>query len=203
MDAVHTENHKGFTIKIIPDSDAQSPEEWDGFGTIYTKHNRYFAIGEDLNKIDGQETADDIRTGGGEMLPIYAYVHSGVALSTGSFSCPWDSGQCGFIAATKEQIIKEYGDDTEESRVKARSLMKGEIKTWDTYFQGNVYGFVVEDSKGEHMDSCWGFYGDYEESALPEARAVAAYHAKAKLERKQFKLKAMIKAKAPLTAREQ
>jgi hypothetical protein len=31
-----------------------------------------------------------------------------------------------------------------------------DLAAWE---QGEVYGFVVTDSRGEHVDSCWGFYG--------------------------------------------
>lgn len=38
---------------------------------------------------------------------------------------------------------------------------------------GDVYGYVIEDSEGEHIDSCWGFYTDSpdtdEESGLLES----------------------------------
>jgi len=42
------------------------------------------------------------------------------------------------------------------------------------YLSGNVYGFQVLDQAGEHLESCWGFSGGYDEEggALIEARAV-------------------------------
>lgn len=200
----HKENYKGLTIRIVQDDDAMSPAEWDEIATIYTRHNRYFAIGEDLNKIEGQETADKIQEDGGELLPVYAYVHSGVALSTGAFGCPWDSGQCGFIAMTKKAIIENWGDDSEETRKRARESIKGIIENWNSYFAGNVWGYIVEDKDGEHLDSCWGFYGDYDEDggALTEARDVADYHAKKFKTAREAKLKALIAARAPLIVRE-
>ena len=42
-------------------------------------------------------------------LPLYLYDHSGITMNTGGFSCSWDSGQMGWIYATKEDIQKEYG----------------------------------------------------------------------------------------------
>lgn len=197
----HKEQYKGFTIKIMQDDDAQSPDDWDQAATIYTKHNRYFAIGKDLNKIEDEEAAE-VRTGG-EWLPIYAYVHSGVTISTSAFSCPWDSGQCGFIVMSKEKIIEEYGDDTPASREKAKQLMVGEVTSWDTYLKGEIYGYIVEDKDGEHLDSCWGYYGDYREEggALSEARSVAERHVKDKAKKRREKVKALIKGKAPLHKR--
>ena len=36
------------------------------------------------------------------MLPLYLYDHSGITMNTTGFSCPWDSGQVGWIYAFKE-----------------------------------------------------------------------------------------------------
>jgi hypothetical protein len=160
MKPYETIEYKSYKIEVHQDQDPLSPADWDQAGTIYTKHNRYFAIGEDLNKVDGQEVADDITSNGGELLPVFAYVHGGVALSAGPFGCMWDSGQCGFIAMTKDKIISEYGDDSEQSRERARKLMKAEIESWDDYFRGNVWGFILKDPAGEEIESCWGFYGE-------------------------------------------
>ena len=92
------------------------------------------------------------------IVPVYAYVHSGVALSTGGFSCPWDSGCVGLIWCTFDRAREEYGDDA-QAHERARKYLIGEIETLDTYYRGNVYGFTIEDADGEHVDSCWGFYG--------------------------------------------
>ena len=93
------------------------------------------------------------------MLPLYLYDHSGLAMSTSGFSCPWDSGQVGLIYATKEDIQKEYGEDNKENREKAEKVLTGEVKDYDDYLRGNVYGFryFVD---GAESDSCWGFLGD-------------------------------------------
>lgn len=45
------------------------------------------------------------------MLPLNLYDHGGITMSTGSFSCSWDSGKVGWIYATKERFIKETGYD--------------------------------------------------------------------------------------------
>ena len=43
------------------------------------------------------------------ILPLYLYDHSGITMSTGPFSCPWDSGQVGWIYAPKQKFIDETG----------------------------------------------------------------------------------------------
>lgn len=39
-----------------------------------------------------------------------------------------------------------------------------EVKTWDSYFTGEVVGYVVHGADGEHLESCWGFYPDTDKS---------------------------------------
>ena len=90
------------------------------------------------------------------IVPVYAYVHSGVALSTGSFSCPWDSACIGIIWCTLDRAREEYGDGA-QAYDRARKYMVGEIETLDTYYRGSVYGFTIDD--GDTYDSCWGFLG--------------------------------------------
>ena len=41
------------------------------------------------------------------ILPLYLYDHSGITMNTCGFSCPWDSGQVGWIYADKAMIDKE------------------------------------------------------------------------------------------------
>lgn len=43
------------------------------------------------------------------ILPLYLYDHGSITMSTGAFSCPWDSGQVGWIYASKKTFIDETG----------------------------------------------------------------------------------------------
>ena len=90
------------------------------------------------------------------ILPLFLYDHSGITMSTGSFSCPWDSGQVGWIYISIEKAAQE-GWKTPEQAYKA---MQAEVEEYDHYLTGQCYGYVVEDAEGEELDSCWGFLGD-------------------------------------------
>lgn len=128
-----------------------------------------------------------------EVLPVYMYEHSAVALSVGSFvgraqHADWDSGQIGWAYITPERI-EETGITDYEGAIAT------EVETLGQWMNGEVYGYVVEelhhykraevDADGnflageftdaedewEETDSCWGFIGyDNVES---EARAAA------------------------------
>lgn len=92
-------------------------------------------------------------------LPMYIYEHSGVAISTTPFSCRWDSGQLGYIFCTKEKALAEFGGKIVTAKTKQKCLSNfiGEVKNYDTWQRGEVYGFTAS-YKGEE-DSCGGFYG--------------------------------------------
>jgi hypothetical protein len=93
-------------------------------------------------------------------LPLYMLAHGVVRLSTGSFSDPWDSGQCGFAALTKEQAL----DVTDKEDLE--SMLASAVKTFDSAMNGNVVGYVItrkvkcatcENESETHLESCWGF----------------------------------------------
>ena len=174
MDAIHTETYKGKTIKIYADELAESPREWDCLGLMSCFHRRY-SLG-DKHSMTVEEVQAVIQREDVISLPLYLYDHSGITMNTTGFSCPWDSGQVGFIYVTKDKVRKEYGKKAVSAKLKAKVLeyLRGEVKTYDDFIRGNVYGYVIEGRDGKHVDSCWGFFGDYdnkEYSALTAARS--------------------------------
>lgn len=93
-------------------------------------------------------------------LPLYMLAHGAVRLSTGSFNDPWDSGQCGFAALTKEQAL----DVTDKEDLE--SMLRNAVDEFDSVINGNVVGYVInrvekcqtcENKSETHLESCWGF----------------------------------------------
>ena len=107
------------------------------------------------------------------ILPLYLYDHSGITMNTTGFSCPWDSGQVGWIYADRRRIEAEYGKVTPETVEKARQVLEGEVKSYDYFLTGQCYGFQLFREDVE-VDSCWGFLGEIRDvqddvkSYLPE-----------------------------------
>ena len=109
------------------------------------------------------------------ILPLYLYDHSGITMNTSGFYCPWDSGQVGYIYASKEDVRKEWGWKylTEKRIEKIRQILRTEVEIYDHYLTGRVFGYQVECNMcGNELDSCWGFYGDNHEKSglLDEAK---------------------------------
>jgi len=186
-DPVFEEAYQGHTIKIYHDPDAVSPREWSNLGTLICWHRRYRlgdrhqfdspeAFLRDLVDVSDQTdlSLDQLRERAERkaiILPVFLYDHSGLAMNTIGFYCPWDSGQVGYVYVTLEAVRKEFGAKrvTKALRDKAEDILRGEIVSYDAYLGGRVYGYVIEQD-GEEIDACWGFVGDYELDCLLEAR---------------------------------
>lgn len=175
---VHVEKYKGFNIQIFNDFHPESPREWDNLGQMLCYHRRYL-LGDQPNNISLEDAIKMEKDHKNECLPIYLYDHSGLTVSTTPFHCPWDSGKLGVIVVTPEKMRKEFGVKriTKEHRLKTREILAQEVKTYDQYLTGRVYGYVVADETGNDIDSCWGIYDDYDgEYILGEARlAIDSY----------------------------
>ena len=71
-----------------------------------------------------------------------------------------------YLVCSMEAVKKEYGYLNQHSIKTAKSVLEGESEMIRQWIDGEVYGYTVE-KDGEHIDSCWGFYGfDHEASGL-------------------------------------
>lgn len=171
---------KEYTIELYPDEDPISPMEGEEDVSIaYLKRSRYTLGTEGVDEETLREIGERIESGELIGLPVYAYIHSGVALSTGAFSCPWDSGQSGFVYIHRSVTLKWYGGKriTKKKISRALDSLRSIVDTFGKYLNGECYGYVIKDADGEVLDSCWGFYDDH---GRTEAREQVKYwHSKA------------------------
>lgn len=168
---METINYKDYTIEIHTDEYPINPRtEWDNLGTMVSEHRSY-----DFNDKDAEYDVDSIPFEDVIYLPLYLYDHGGLTMNTTGFSCPWDSGQVGWIYIKKSKALSEYRWDklTDESIEQIKEHLKAEIETYDHFLTGAVYGYIVKNKNGEEIDSCWGFFGyDHEKSGLlPQAKS--------------------------------
>ena len=179
MEHVHEENRNGLIIRIIHDSDMQdSPDDWGDDSLFLVHYHREFEIRRD-KIVTKNEIAEWYRRGPDDaeqdiekdyfLFPVAAYIHSGVVLSLGDGrgfpDFQWDVSHVGAVLASRKEFTA-----TEDARRAAEAL----VKTWNDCLSGNVYGFEIQDSTGRDIESCWGFYGDYnaDGGALSEARSI-------------------------------
>jgi hypothetical protein len=157
-DPILIKNIGNKVVKVYVDQDASSPREFGMLSEIlYSKKSRY-TLGD--RAVDSREIDQKIKNDEYICLPVFAYIHGNVTLSTKPFSCQWDSGQSGIIYVSKEKIRKEFGVKRVSLKLMETVIkqLQGEVNTYSRYLNGDVYGYVVEDDQGEEVDSCWGFF---------------------------------------------
>ena len=185
---VKTVNHNDLTINIVYDEHSESPRVWDNLGTIVGYGGRYRFVDVENPESGGHGSyyADFLAYLRNESLsikdviylPVYAYIHSGICLSTTTFSCRWDSDQVGYIYVPKSGVRQEFSTKRVSQKLsnKIENILTSEIKTFSQYLEGEVYGFEISDSNGDLLDSCYGFYSiedaiSHAKECLPVAAA--------------------------------
>lgn len=127
--------------------------DWHGLETRLTNY---------LDKIRAKALDDYI------ILPLYLYDHSGITMGCSPFSCPWDSGQVGFIYMSIDRARKEWTGTDDEIREAATKCLIAEVEEYDQYLTGDVWGYTIDrvtldedgdESDREELESCWGFFG--------------------------------------------
>jgi len=161
-------------IKIYRDEDYQSPDEWENEEVFLVSFHPDFDVRREgfskevcktLIGIDDGQSEPEVEIAKGikkkyHFFGLEAYVHSGVWLALsyeGDFpDRRWDVSQCGLVFVSKEET---------RNKEKAKKIARSLIEEWNDCLSGNVYGYITE-HEGEHIDSCWGFYGDYNENGM-------------------------------------
>ena len=200
MDAVETIQYKNRDIEIHYDDNAESPREWDNITEFHCSHSRYNLGDRGFNYRTGQEcidVANEAKKKGDVVLPLYLYDHSGITISLSPFSCPWDSGQVGFVIVRKQTMLENFGGKifTQKMKEKALKLAQGEVKDYDQYLRGEIYGYIIDD----HKDSCWGYFSI--EDAIEEAKICIDWDEKKALENHCNQVKKWIKNQVPIIHR--
>lgn len=175
------ETKDGYTVKYVAvDETPEDPRvNWSNCGKMTMMHDRYDLPEEaGIGDIDFKGWTDMKATlvkdkKATVILPIYMYDHSGVTINTTGYSCPWDSGQVGFIYATDEGIKEYYGVDkiTPVIRKQARAMLENEVKAYDQFLTGDIYLCVSEkydkDKVQVDYDVVGGYFGlDYAQEEL-------------------------------------
>ena len=161
-------------LRIEQDQDAQSPAEWQDNGLFLVAGHRDFWVAvpgmeKDWRGYDSMRELIPDKEAEYHVFMVEAYIHGGIRLALanqGNFpDRRWDVSLCGAIFAAKSEW------PLQESALKAAGSL---IEEWNQYLSGDVWGCIVEDDNGNHVDSCWGFYGrEYAEEQGAEMLARA------------------------------
>lgn len=189
--------YKGMTITVYYDENAESPANWDNPECFLCSDYRDLNVDEE--SISADECREAIYKGkyflnGFYIFPVSIYDHSGLALHLGE-AHGWDySNGWAFVC-----VRRKKGWWT---RAKAREIAKDVLDEWNTYLSGNVYEVVIEDSEGQPIDACGGYYGaEGLKDAVLDAKSIIDDEIKKRLDSHLAIRKAQIKGHAPLYAR--
>jgi len=170
------ENDK-YVMNIVQDENPFDPREKYHIGTMICKHDRY-SLGDkpgEYNEMSIDDVTELATAEGIVWFPLYLYDHSGITMRTTPFSCPWDSGQVGYIFISKEQMEEE-----KITPEKAEEYLRYEVEEYDNYLQGNYWGIVLEEKKicltcnhteYEVVESLWGFFGKLKDAPILDIKS--------------------------------
>jgi hypothetical protein len=227
-DVLHSETvtHDGrsYTIKVYHDNDVTSPLDLDEgvkitcnaearsqYGNEPLSSHQHRRIEERIALwgSKAKQFAEALREGDpfheplGEPLiglPVYVYQHGSIAMRTTPFTCPWDSGQSGFVYVTRKTALDWQGGKRLTKRKVERVLasLAGIVEEYGRWINGETYLYVIEDEDGENVASCGGYIGmDYMlDEAKREAHAVHQHvvrqEAKERAERQAWEARGVV-----------
>jgi len=179
----------GYSVSIFQDDSAESPREWDNVGTMQSFESRFgpnelSCYGYEFNQlvVELADKGANFKTHTDDIPDVHIWRalrkhwivlpfwrdHYGEYTVDDIELAPSDCSCDGVIfMAVSDMKNRGFTD-----RERAIECLKSEAETYGQYASGDVYGFVIEDEHGEHIDSCWGFYGL--EYCISEAKGIAS-----------------------------
>lgn len=169
----------GLTLLVSSEHDPINPRRGhDPFGTMVCWHRRY-DLGDPHSFGSPREFDLEMEVRPHIKLPVFLYDHSGLTLSTQPFSCPWDSGQIGWIYVEMIKLQAEFSKLKRrvDLQTRAETLLRAEVAEYDQFLTGDVWVARIENRNGDPIDSCGGLYGS--RYAIREGREMLAHCAAA------------------------
>ena len=159
LDTIYKDNNGRF-FKLFYDEYSESPRLDDNVATILTWERDYnspdenddtfeeFAEkhGVDISKPWNLDSVmEAMREEGYYVVPVYALHHGVSHYSTHDFHDPWDSGVVGIAFCKKQKGLPDNNDYL-------RSIIDDEIKAYDAWVSGEIYGIVRLDKTEDVID---------------------------------------------------
>lgn len=198
-----TIDYKGYEICIYQDEDYHNPDSWGNDECFLVYDHRDFYVqrdGFDPTEIFHESWDKNKSTYRGYWtFGVDAYIHSGVVLAIrGSAKAArfpdrrWDVSFKGFALIKRQKGTYTYKQAIEA----ARSL----VDEWNICLSGEVYGYSIK----ELDESCWGYYGNPEESnCIDDAKSHIDWHVREEAKKKAKKVKQWIQNKVPFEYRKE
>lgn len=188
-EAVHSINHKGYTIDIFPDNDVENPlMEDSGMPTLvlHRQAERHFGwttdqewgerLNDALDEIAGRGVVTHLYGPGGALdivsrwmrvcygistvMPVSAMQHSGTTVYLGSGRHWEDTG--GWDSGWIGWLFvtpEQLAQWGTTPVARVEEAIRGAFKAFAAWVEGDCYGYTITAPDGEEIDSCWGYYG--------------------------------------------
>jgi hypothetical protein len=170
-----TGTDKNIVARLLLDESPEAPDN-DLVKIAYLGSSRSTLGSQPCTREELDQIGRDIRSGILVGVPVWAYVHSGATISTGTklkgdtqarlrenpYHCQWDSGRSGWAYMTAKDALREWGNKrlSPQQKQKAHWYIDGVVEEFAHYLQGGVYGYEIVDLRDEEvLESCWGIYG--------------------------------------------
>lgn len=174
MNIKETYEKNGYNITVFYDECPESPRTWDVLGKFYCNNRNYtcdkldmYDLAEllevDIFALNIKQICERADRKGYLCYPISCYIHGGIALHFNSTDYDrFDGGIFGFYLSEKKDICNRFSKKivSKSLRKEVEGYIENEIKAYEDYCNGNVYGYNITNKFGEEIDSCYGFYGD-------------------------------------------
>ena len=169
VDTIYKDN-SGHFFKLFYDEYSESPRLCDNVATILTWERNYnspdenggtfeeFAEkhGVDVSKEWNLDSVmDAMREEGYYVVPVYVLRHGVSHYSTHDFHDPWDSGVVGVAFCKKQEGLYDNDDYL-------RGIIDQEIKEYDAWVNGEIYGIALLSQDGTVLDESGGYMMSYE-----------------------------------------
>lgn len=169
LNTIYKDNSGRF-FKLFYDEYSESPRLCDNVATILTWERNYNSPDENGGTFEefaekhgvdvSQEwnlnsVMDAMREEGYYVVPVYALHHGVSHYSTCDFNEPWDSGAVGIAFCKKQKGLLDNDDYL-------RSIIDDEIKAYDAWVNGEVYGIMLFDKNEDVLDVSSGYIIPYE-----------------------------------------
>ena len=164
VETIYKDEHGQF-FKFFYDDSTDSPRNDTNVATILTWERDYDSPDENNNtfeefaekhgvdvskKWDLDSVMDAMREEGYYVVPVYALHHSVSHYSTHDFHDPWDSGVAGIAFCKKQKGLPDDDDYL-------RTIIDQEIKEYDAWVNGEIYGVARLDKTGDIVDETTGW----------------------------------------------
>lgn len=159
LDTVY-KDERGQFFKLFYDEYSESPRLDDNVATILTWERDYDSPDENNDTFEefaekhGVDTSkkwnlnsvmEAMRKEGYYVVPVYALHHGVAHYSINDFNDPWDSGVVGVAFCKKQEGLPDNDNYL-------RRIINREVKTYDAWVNGEIYGVVRLDKTEDIVD---------------------------------------------------